>query len=361
MGKIVGSPMKKLLGKADFGGIEFPIRHGRFETLDFVDKVVVQDVLLACAHVTHGKSGIAYDDAVRIVKSALQIEWYKHRGEMVPPKLAVNLENLIVEATTKPIEASGGGKRGTLKIMDVIVDGLLRHVDEAQIIRTVHEQFPEARTGPRDVAFYRHKLRKSGDLPAYERPTKTSRKETKMADAKTKEEAGQEPAAAEPKLVRTVDILKAAKDEGLSLEQLSTRLHEALDGRPADQKTIKDIIVPGIVDGKSTDDIVKEVHETFKDVPSVTPKTGPKDVAYYRTRLRKDYNLEIPTTRSTSTKNSEEVKPDVDAEATPTEAEPAAPVTRTRRAKNVAAAPTPAADEALAEQAAPNPTVAGIE
>lgn len=301
MGKIVAPPFKKRLGTVFLGEIDFPIFYGRFETLDYVDRVVMQDILLACAAVTHNKSGIQYDYAVKIVKSALQIEWYKHREKEVPAILATNLAGLIVEATTQKIESpAGGGKRSGLKIKDIIIDGLLRNLPEADIIQTVHSQFPEARTGPRDLAYYRHVLRKSGDLPPPEPRQKTSRKETTMAKTKDAEETQE----SKPRKVRTIDILNRAKEEGLETSEVARLLNEALDGRAAEDLTIKDVIIPGILNGLDTDAIVEKVHSTFADVPSVTPKTGAKDVAYYRTRLRKDYNLEIPSTRSATKKSA---------------------------------------------------------
>lgn len=320
MGKIKVSPVKKKLKDVFLGDIDFPIFYGRPQTLDFTRKVYAQDILLACSGVSGGTTHVQYEDALRIVQSKLQIEWYIAREMEVPPKLYVNLDRLIKEARNRPTGSStGGGKKGTLKIKDIIIGGLLQHVAEEEIIRSVHEQFPEARTGPRDLAFYRHKLRKSGDLPpAPKRERKqTSRKETKMANVKEGEEKVKE--AKEPRPTRTLDILRDARENGWEPAQIAKALHKVMDGRPPEQKVIKDVIILGILDGKATDDIVKEVHETFKDVPSVVPKTGAKDVAYYRTRLRKDWDLEIPTTRSSTTKAAVEEVKSGEAEAEETE------------------------------------------
>lgn len=322
MGKIQAPPFKKKLTTVFLGGIDFPIYYGRPETLAYVNRVYAQDILLACASVTGGTIGIQVEDATRIVQSALQIEWYKAREKEVPESLQRNLEKFVEDAKARPVgSASGGGKRGSLKIKDIIIDGLLQNRPENEIIQTVHEQFPEARTGPRDLAFYRHKLRKSGDLPPPQKRERkqTSRKETTMANEK-------EVAAPEPRATRTIDLLKQAKSEGWEPATLAAKMHEVLDGRPNENKVIKDVIILGILDGDPTEVIVKNVHETFKDVPSVTPKTGAKDVAYYRTRLRKDWNLNIPTTRSVGgdkpavEEANLEGGDEADAEAKPTKA-----------------------------------------
>lgn len=336
MGKLKSVPVKKRLTDVYLGDIDFPIFYGRPQTLDFVNKVYAQDVLLACSSVMGGTAHVQYEDAVRIVQSKLQIEWYIARGMEVPSKLYISLDRLIAEANDRPAgSATGGGKRGTLKIKDIIIAGLLQNVPEDDIIQSVHQQFPEARTGPRDLAFYRHKLRKSGDLPPPPKRERkqTSRKETKMANVK--EDAQEAKAAKEPRPTRTLDVLREGREKGWEPSKIATELHKVLDGRPADQKVIKDVIILGILDGKATDDIVKEVHETFKDVPAVAPKTGAKDVAYYRTRLRKDWDLDIPTTRAPrAVKDVEEVTTEDEAE----EQETKAP--RQRRKKGAAAEET---------------------
>lgn len=334
MGKIKAPPLGKRMGVATFGEVEFQLVFSRFRTLDLVKKnTSMQDVALACAAVVHqytgaDKTGIVYDDAVQILKSAVQIEWYKAHEREVPEQCVTNLLALIESSGNGASSTGGSRKNGQPKIMDIITDGLLRNLPEQEIISTVHSRFPDARTGPRDLAFYRHKLRKSGHLPPVERRPRSLRKENTMSK---KDKAEGETATVEHP-TKTIDVLRQAKDEGLSIEQTAKKLHAILDDRPAEEKVIKDVIILGIMDGLDTDTIVKNVHETFADVESVTPRTSAKDVAYYRTRLRKDYNLAVAgNPRKTKSATAEET--DVDADEV--EGETPAPRRTPRRKKVV--------------------------
>lgn len=126
-------------------------------------------------------------------------------------------------------------------------------------------------------------------------PEETTTAETAAPAAEAKTEAA-------PKRASLDATLKRFKDENLTIEQLSAAADEAVAALTNDQRKIKDVIVPGILRGDSTDEIVAAVHAAFPE----TAKTGPKDVAFYRSRLRVDFGIPVPSAR-TKTASSEPV------------------------------------------------------
>lgn len=155
--------LREQIGKAVIGGSEFAIFRGLTYTLNEV-KARTTDVLLACYQKMTGDKR-AYVDRRRleeIVGGEVQIKWYELSPDRDGPSRRVldNHERRKAEAletdTTKVVER--GKSSGT--VASVIREGLRRGFDTEQILKEVRTRFPDSRAGSRDVAYYRHQLKK---------------------------------------------------------------------------------------------------------------------------------------------------------------------------------------------------------
>lgn len=117
------------------------------------------------------------------------------------------------------LEAAAG--KGFAKIKDVMIFCLMElELEETDLIlEVIYHFFPQANSGPKDVAWYRWKLRRAGKLEQRETLTEEERKARKAAyerDYKAKQqalkEARREEAAAERERIATERFEAAVAD-----------------------------------------------------------------------------------------------------------------------------------------------------
>lgn len=174
------TPRDEIIGLAETGGMEFTLYHSLGYTVDQVGaREPAERIVRAYRALTGDQDlGVAFQAALDCVRGDVQIQWYQAAGKPVPQRVIDNQRARLEAAPgsarrQQASETAPKGKSGKpLKIKDLIIDGLLSGTDEQEIIRLVHQNFPDAKTGPRDIAFYRYKLRKSGQLKTPERGKK---------------------------------------------------------------------------------------------------------------------------------------------------------------------------------------------
>lgn len=193
----VASTLHEQIGTYEIGEYVFPIHNGRTFTLELareqLEKLTRYRLLSIVKTLIGAERYPATEEAVRFVLEAVQMAWYQQTQQPIPERCTVNhteRRDSIMSSTTEKTAASTEKKTATQsgpKIKDVIVEGLKAGHETDAIVSAVHKKFPDAKTGPKDIAFYRYQLRKSGDLPAAVRKTvepKASKGKTRKPAAK---------------------------------------------------------------------------------------------------------------------------------------------------------------------------------
>lgn len=148
-------------------------------TLSEMDKEKRSEIIEAFIGI-YGDGALAIPEEMmrEIVKGQVQLAWYDAMGRTPSDRVIQQQVDRLANARALAEgskEARGPAKKNGApkpQIKDVITSGLLAGHDTDVIIKAVHEQFSDAHTGPKDIAFYRCKLRKEGLLPKFVRKPK---------------------------------------------------------------------------------------------------------------------------------------------------------------------------------------------
>lgn len=82
------------------------------------------------------------------------------------------------------------------RIKDVMIEQIGAGASTQEVLAAIYAEFPNANSGPKDVAWYRYQLRKQGALPARTKLTPAERKAKKAAYEKAYKAKQQELKAA---------------------------------------------------------------------------------------------------------------------------------------------------------------------
>src|SRR4051812_5187008 len=165
-------PINVKIGECTLGQSVFWVFVGIDFTFKEIDLEKRDDIINAwIALAGNGYLAVPFEIMKDAVKQAVQLEWYRLMGRTPSQRVIdyhhefLEIAKLAVDDTSNTI--SRGPKKGTMKVKDVIIAGLLAGHDTKEIVQAVHDQFSDAHTGPKDIAFYRCKLRKEGLLPKF--------------------------------------------------------------------------------------------------------------------------------------------------------------------------------------------------
>lgn len=81
-------------------------------------------------------------------------------GDVINGQHALKIAQLLEAATLSPV-----GSFPILSVKEVIVAGLKAGSDKQSILAAVKIAFPDSKAGPNDIAYYKSKLKKAGELP----------------------------------------------------------------------------------------------------------------------------------------------------------------------------------------------------
>lgn len=110
-------------------------------------------------------------------------------------------------------------------IKDVMVERILAGDSTQEVLDAIYAEFPDANSGPKDVAWYRWRLRKDGKLPERSKLTAEERKARKAAyeaDYRAKQAAIKAERRAEAKAAQEAEL------EARIAAEVERRLAEAL-------------------------------------------------------------------------------------------------------------------------------------
>lgn len=94
--------------------------------------------------------------------------------------------------------------------------------------------------------------------------------------------------------VRIDHVLTLCREEGITEpERVLEKVNDFLRDCPAEQLTIKDVTIQGILEGKNVGQIVTKLHQVF-DPLNKEVRSGKNEVAFYRSRLRSQYGVQLP-------------------------------------------------------------------
>jgi len=165
-----------VIGEALIGDAKFEIRRGMALTLRQIE--VASSVTLDAAYAGLVKQeGLHKDGGERRAPLTyeLQRRWYDATngpgGE--PKRVAARREALYARLREEPVgpqkkeapAAAPKERQSGPSIAHFVRKGLLEGQPTEDIIRTVKLAFPDAKCDAKHVAFYRHQLRKKGELP----------------------------------------------------------------------------------------------------------------------------------------------------------------------------------------------------
>ena len=176
-----------------YGDITFKLLPDEYDTLAQVSDLKAADIRAIYAEVTgddRPAKQIDITKATKVVQLALTIRWYRTKKRKAPPtditKALAEAQQMALATSTKD-ETKGTPKR---LIKDVLMEGIKAGLDTDAILENVRDEFPSCTTDHKDVAWYRWKMRKDGDLPPVERKPKTAKPKAKKAKAPAKKGKG---------------------------------------------------------------------------------------------------------------------------------------------------------------------------
>jgi hypothetical protein len=185
-----GQSLRDQIGKIKLGAVEFAIFRGQSYTINEMQSRMTDNLTEAYRSLTKDRREFIPRELLeRVIGSALIDAWYEFTPDREPRPEGTERRAEIVK-TAKDVDTSvvvETGKKGKARetVASVIREGLRRKMDTDVILKEVKARFPDSKAGPRDVAYYRHKLKHEVDSKEaaakrmeYEkgRRTKTGRK-----------------------------------------------------------------------------------------------------------------------------------------------------------------------------------------